>query len=176
MNKGFLDPSLRGVVEELIVGRCRMLRYTLSLTCRDLWYRLRDERFLAFARIVSGHEALDDSEWRGVPGFVEECLRFIWPGLPSDWNMVYGFKRPSTRWLPLEDGREASFDSRVCIQFMSTLPMGFARLGFHHPGSPCSCGRCRMKRTVYTWELGYSTDGYWILSLRYYEYRGEKKK
>lgn len=60
MSEGLLSPQLRGVLEQHIVplhvGGCRMLRYKLSLTCRELWRRLRDEKFLRYAPIISGYD------------------------------------------------------------------------------------------------------------------------
>ena len=179
MNKGLLHPSLRNVVEQHIVPthRCRMLRYRLSLVCRELWYRLRDEGFIVFAQVVSGHVCLSDS-LRERPDFVTECLRFIWPAYPAPWYACYGVRKAcATRWYPLADGREAAFGSTMEIRFSSEQTLHQSFFGYLDNAIPCSCGHCTLKRTVYRWKsLWDHKSKEYVLSLQYWDYRGEKKK
>jgi len=84
-----LDPRLRNVLEQYIANRCLMLRYTLSRVCRALWYRLRNEHFLRFAQVVSGHAILREDE---EPSFKEECVRWIYPDVVLGYQFLGGFE------------------------------------------------------------------------------------
>jgi len=74
LNPWLLDARLRGVVEDYIVPvrRCRVLRNLLSQVCRELRKRLRDERYLLVAPVVSGYQKLPD-----CPTLQKECICVI---------------------------------------------------------------------------------------------------
>jgi hypothetical protein len=84
-----LDARLRNVLERYIANRCLMLRYTLSRVCRALWYRLRNEHFLRFAEVVSGHAILREDE---ELSFKEECVRWIYPDVVVGYGFLGGFE------------------------------------------------------------------------------------
>lgn len=156
--KGLLDPALRKVVDHHIVpvSGCRMLRYKLSQVCRSLWRLLRSERFLDFARIVSGSLAVDDCRlWWSDKGFRRECMAIIWPQsleyeiqiISSDVSdlghiIVQGGKRlrQRLRRIHLNVMRYVSFELKL------------GKLGF---GWPCRSGRCCdvPARGVYNWSV-----------------------